>query len=179
MDDRTASKDSGYDATAMSESRGVVYIAAGEEYIRESAASARQLRRVMSDVEVTIFSNEPPESDIFDTHRWLKDPHYNWMDKIEMLPRTPYDRTLYLDSDIYVNEPIQELFDVLTAFNLAAAPDAHQQPVLEDDHHASGLYTERYEPLPEFNCGLIAYRMSNAVERCFDRWRELYDPERH
>jgi len=160
--------------------RGVIYIATGEDFIGEAESSAEQLNEVMPQLDITIFSDRPPETDVIDNHIPIEDPKYDFIDKISRLRDTPYDRTLYLDSDVYVNEPISEVFDILDDFDMAAALDAHQQPAINNgSHEAPDIYDGRYDPAPEYNTGVLAYRMTDSVEHCFDIWEESYDSENH
>jgi hypothetical protein len=160
-------------------SRGVVYIATGEDFVRESSSSAKQLKKVMPDISVTLISDYDPQSQYFDSVEIIPDPNYDFSDKISNLSNTPYHETLYLDSDIYIHEPIYEVLDSLDRFDMALSLDAHQQPAIPNpDYSAPDIYGE-YDPIPEFNTGLLAYRDSESVEDCLNVWTESYDPENH
>jgi hypothetical protein len=154
-------------------------MATGADFVNESVTSARQLKRVMPDVDVTIFADYEPEADVFDECIIIDDPQYDFSDKIGHLPESPYEKTLYLDSDVYVHRPIPEVFDVLDNFDMAAALDAHQQPAIPDPEHAAPDIYGQYDPLPEFNTGLLAYRDTDAVQECLRIWREAYNSETH
>lgn len=161
-------------------SHGVIYIATGDEFIGEAETSAEQLNRVMPNLDITLFSDQPPETEAINNHIEIENPEYDFIDKISRLKDTPYDRTLYLDSDVYVNEPIPEVFDLLDRFEMAAALDAHQQPAIDDDgHKAPDIYDGRYDPTPEYNTGVLAYRMTDSVKHCFDVWESAYDSKNH
>jgi len=160
-------------------SRGALYIATGETFIAEAETSAEQLREVMPDLDIGIMADEEPQSDAFTDFIKIENPEYDFVDKIAALPDSPYDKTLYLDSDIYVAEPIGELFDVLGEWDIAAALDAHQLPILQrDDHQAPGIYGE-YDPVPEFNTGVLAYKTNWRVKECMEIWLENYSSEAH
>lgn len=160
-------------------SHGVIYIATGEEFIGEVETSAEQLNRVMPDLDISLFSDQPPETEVINNHIEIEDPEYDFIDKISRLKETPYDRTLYLDSDVYVNEPIPEVFEILDRFEMAAALDAHQQPAIDGGHEAPDIYDGRYDPTPEYNTGVLAYRMTDPVKHCFDVWESAYDSKNH
>ena len=103
------------------EQRGVLYVATNEELRQEAAVSARFLKQ-HTDVPVTIITNEEPSQSIFDNAVLLEHPEYNHLDKIAGMQQSPYDQTLYLDTDIYVNDDISDLFKWLESFDLAALP---------------------------------------------------------
>jgi len=160
-------------------SRGAIYIATGEDFVKESIASAKQLNRVMPDISVTLIADYDPGSKYFDNVEIIPDPNYDFSDKISSLSNSPYDETLYLDSDIYVHEPIPEVLDALQRFDMALALDAHQQPAIPDpEYGAPDVYGE-FDPVPEFNTGLLSYRDTDAVTDCLAVWEEAYDAERH
>lgn len=160
-------------------SRGVIYIATGEDFVRESVSSAEQLKNVMPDIDVTLIADYNPQSQYIDDVQIIPDPNYDFSDKISNLSNTPYENTLYLDSDIYLHKPIYEVFDVLDRFDMALSLDAHQQPAIPDPNYgAPDIYGE-FDPVPEFNTGLIAYRDSEAVEDCLAVWQKSYDSENH
>lgn len=160
-------------------SRGVIYIATGEDFVRESVASAKQLNRVMPEIGVTLIADYDPGSEYFDNIEIIPDPNYDFSDKISNLSNSPYDETLYLDSDIYIHEPIPEVLDTLHRFDMALALDAHQQPAIPNpDYGAPDIYGE-FDPVPEFNTGLLAYKNTEAVANCLNVWEEAYDAETH
>lgn len=155
---------------------GVVYVATGADFVEESIISAKQLKRIMPDVDVTIFSDRHVNNSIFDSAVVIDSPTYSFLDKVKIIQQSPYQKTLYIDTDIYVNEPVYELFDILDDFDLAAAIDSHQQSVLPNNNYtAPEIYTGEYDPIPEFNCGLISFRNNSRVMDCFKKWEDNYD----
>jgi alpha-N-acetylglucosamine transferase len=52
--------------------------------------------------------------------------------------QSPYDRTLFIDADIYVVEPIPELFALLDHFDLAATHEEYVNTDLVPTLSASG-----------------------------------------
>jgi len=154
---------------------GVIYVATGEQFVKEAIISAEQLKCMMPDVNITLFSDLHSDSSVFDSIIDVKNPTYSFLDKVKSLQRSPYEKTLYIDTDIYVNEPVYELFDILDHFDMAAALDAHQQPVIPNDEYAAPEIYGEYHPVPEFNCGLISFRNTANVMDCFERWESKYD----
>lgn len=161
-------------------SEGVIYIATGNDLLAEAKRSVQILRRSHPDVSVTLFSDATDCPTGFDDHVRIRDPRYGFGDKVTYMAESPYEKTVFLDSDIYVNDSFHELFSLLDQFDMAAVPDAHQQPVLYDpnfDSSAPDLYTDHREHFLEFNTGVVAYRDSDAMNECFEAWKRLYDPD--
>lgn len=163
-------------------SEGIVYITSGDVYLEEAKVSARRVKEVMPDVDVAVIADRPPDSDIFDEYVELSEPNYSWMDKVENLPRSPFEKTIYFDSDIYLEKDVSELFSLLDRYDMALVPDTYQHPVHESHpyHSQAGeLYSGVDRVLTEYNAGVIVYQQSRTVRDTFADWRELYDPENH
>ncbi|AGB39285.1 LPS:glycosyltransferase [Natronococcus occultus SP4] len=162
-------------------SSGVLYITAGKMYLEEAKESARILKAEMPDISISIVADRPPESELFDEYIELSEPNFGWLDKVENLSRTPYDKTVYFDSDVYVESEFSEIFDILDVFDVAMVPDPNQHPVLDSQYNAqtTEMYSGAGRTLTEFNAGVIAYRMTDSVNDCLDDWQELYDPDEH
>lgn len=144
---------------------GVIYVATGEEFVEEAAISARSVTESMPGVGVTLFTDEEPVDHPFDDVRVLDTPHYGFLDKVLHLESTPYERTLYLDTDTYVDSDASELFELLDRFDIGAAYNHNREAVPLDTVPRS---------FPEYNTGVVIYENNERVQALFDRWKELY-----
>jgi len=83
---------------------------------------------------------------------------------MEAWRQSPYERTLALDADVWLAGPIPEVFDVLDRFDLAAvhAPWREGYPVDVPD------------TFPEHNCGVVAFRKSDLLQRFVDDWKQRF-----
>ena len=99
-------------------------------------------------------------------------PTTSWADKPVALSERVIDdqRTLFLDTDTRICGDIGELFEVLDAFELAAA----HAPIRLGPHQPAALSTRAPTSFPELNTGVIAYRGTNAMRQLFERWRSLH-----
>src|SRR5262245_8759959 len=89
---------------------GVLYIATGSRYLAEAEHSVRSVKRMSPDVPVAIISDHLPSCDLFDVRQELPNPEYSFIDKIAALTRTPFERTLFLDTDTFAIAPLDEIF---------------------------------------------------------------------
>lgn len=149
-------------------STGVIYYSTGEYYLDEAEQSAASLKDVMPNVDVTIYSDIEPDTEHFDQFIDIKPKKHPWLHRITYLKNTPYDKTLFLDTDTYIHDDIGELFKLLDRFDIAAA-------------HTPGRFNPEYdyqrdtpESFPDFNCGVILYNNSPDVIDVFDRWESGY-----
>jgi len=145
-------------------SAGVMYIASGEEYVSEAITSAESVRKHMPDVDIALVTDDDIRSTAFDDILDLNDAYPSFGISTIKPNLSPYDRTLFLDSDTYVTEPVDDLFGIL------------------DDHHMAftqspGRLSVKGLPDPwvEFNTGVIAYRSSSETDAFFSRWQDLHE----
>src|SRR5690348_11543017 len=105
----------------MAQSRGIIYSATGKQFVAEAVISARSSLR-FNPVAHLIFCDVLPTEKIegidFIRFEPSSSPH---LDKIRNISRMPFENTIYLDTDTYVIANIEELFDLLRRFDLAAA----------------------------------------------------------
>ena len=152
------------------ESRGIIYIATGRKFIEEALMSLTSVKKHMPDVPVSLFSDveelvfSPPAG--LDSVILLENVTRSCRDKIRPLANSPYDRTLFLDTDTFLCRPVYDLFEMLDRFDiaLAQAPDRYQYnlPDLPD------CFTE-------LNSGVIAYRRTPTVNKLLVGWEETYN----
>jgi hypothetical protein len=164
---------------------GIVYIAFGERYLSEVLEAVESVRRHMPGSRVALLTDHQPldplVSTAFDTIQTVTtadraqfralarsdDPpesHRAFYNKILALSQTPFEETVFLDSDTRVCAPIPELFSVLQSVDLAAAHTPTRALPLE--RHVGWF-------LPTHNTGVLAYRKS-ATDEFFETWRRFY-----
>lgn len=149
---------------------GILYIASGQEYIAEACRSAKSCNDQMNGVATAVFCDDPSllEDGCFDVVGRLDTPTYSFLDKVVGVRKSPFDKTLYMDSDTLFIEPCHELFELLDRFDLAAAhaPWRWIQPA-----------SNCPECFPELNAGVILYKNSPEVDRFLARWEAIYRSE--
>lgn len=153
---------------------GVVYIAFDKDRkanrIKELEYSTKSIKRIHPNLHITLFTD--------------KDPKIKYIDNVKIvsiestrvkqiyLYESPYDNTLYIDTDTAIVNPILDMFDLMYRFDIAATVD-HVRAV-----DATGLTWDQYNNIPnafpEFGGGVILFRKSQVVERFFDTWRKNY-----
>jgi hypothetical protein len=105
--------------------KGVVYVAMGARFVEEAQVSARSVRKHMPNLPITLFTDSPPaESDLFDrvVHLTRSGPKPH-RDKLIGMLQSPYEHTLFLDTDTFVGADVSELFQILQTFDMAATLD--------------------------------------------------------
>jgi len=152
-------------------SRGVVYIATGEKYINEALISAVSLKDKMPDLPITLFSSEEVNSQVFNEVILIKNYQSKCgiigkINKVAYISQTPYEETLFLDTDTYICSNFLELFSMLKDFDIAVA-------------HAPNRIAYQVanvpESFPEMNTGVILFKHSQSVNIFFHEWLNIYN----
>lgn len=152
----------------MSEEQGFLYVATGSRFTQEAENSALSLRRWMKNVPILLYTDQIPETRFpFTGVHLLENPQHFFIDKIKPLLETPFERTVFLDTDTRVCAEVSDLFAVLDRFDIAVshAPLRHDRPFATPNCFV------------ELNTGVIAYRRCEAVTRLIHRWMEIYEEE--
>ena len=143
------------------------YIADKQRYITEARRSAKSLRACMPDVDTILFT---PLKEIVNrgyeefTHVivlperehefWFLD-HTRYMGiALDKLWHIGYNKTIFLDTDTYIVEPVYELYEMLRTFDFMGA-------------HAPARFTRRIDndvpsAFPEINIGVNPMRASGV-----------------
>ena len=144
---------------------GVLYVATGKRHTGEALRSAESVRKHMPDLPIVLHTDQQNvTSRLFAEIRKITCPLYSFGDKIAPLKESPFERTLFLDTATYLCAPIQDVFEILDRFDLAAshAPYRPSRPAVTPHCFC------------EFNSGVIAYRMRPQIIDFFDKWLGLY-----
>lgn len=143
---------------------GVYYIALGEDHVEEAKVSAESLKDHNPDIPVAIKTDQEIDSNVFD--RVLETSEdFSWKFRISSFKESPFEKTLFLDTDTLILGDLEEVFELLDQFPLAVAQN-------------SGVTQNNFENIsnafPEFNCGVIAYRTTD-VQDFLEEWIVQYD----
>lgn len=145
---------------------GIIYIATGSEYVEEAHISARSVKR-HNNYPIAIITDEKSRIDrsVFDRVILAEKTQNGFLDQIKNMEKTPFDRTICLDTDIFIDGDITEVFEILDQFDMAASHDPDKFSTKLDDIPNS---------FPEYNTGVIAYRSGNNFNEFISNWWEEY-----
>jgi hypothetical protein len=145
-------------------SAGFYFIATGPRFLDEACRSAERIRSVMPGVSIAIASDLSPPKDLFDHHLEITEPKFNFSDKIGPLLSTPFEKTVFLDTDTWLCERVPEIFSILDRYDIAMA-------------HAPMRFTATSAvppTFPECNSGVVAYHLNDRTRSLFALWEKLY-----
>lgn len=163
--------------------RGFLYYADSIGYLNEATTSAARLREIHPESAISILSSvggdrtfdsiipllpPPNPTMVSDTQSEEKKQwKLGLLRRLENLERTPFERTLYLDSDTYVLERCDELFNLLDHFDICLA----KAPLDRSPIEVRGKMCSSAEP---HNCGVILFSRNERIRKLFILWREYY-----
>ncbi len=170
--------------------------AVGEAFLVEALSSACQIKKHMN-VEVDITTNElgraylksVPNSpftkiiSLTETGGYLVDEVANRFTKMHSILSSRFDKTIFIDSDVFLLSPIHDVFDTLDHWDFLAC----HAPVRYGSLHESFTSTFtgskkdflthernlRYT-VPEINGGFIAISKNRRARKAVNTWRKLY-----
>jgi hypothetical protein len=152
---------------------GILYFAKGNEFVSEARLSAKRTKDHM-DCPITLVTNSEIDPDYID-NVIIDNREFSKADKPRCLLKSPYEKTIFLDSDIWLEDSISELFDILSRFDLALVKDPMEGHIyhMEYTHPIDGVP----KAFPEYNTGVLAFRKSSDVEDLFEEWNHRCGPD--
>lgn len=156
-----------------SQNIGIIYVATGKKYIQMAIRSARSVRKHHPKINIHLFGDWKEQGFNFDIScapftsvEGVEDPNYR--SKVDYMGRSPYDRTLYLDTDTRVVKDISNLFDILERFDIALA----HAP--ERVRRLMNWRIEIPESFPQFNSGVVLFKRSEDTSKLLQDWKEAF-----
>lgn len=152
--------------------QGVIFVATGSRYIRCAIAAARSLQATNAGLPIALFTDDTDiagkEAGLFSHVLEVTRVHHR--SKVDCMARSPFGRTVYLDADIRVMADITDLFQLLERHDIAMS-HAHARNRPETN---MTWQTALPAAWPQFNTGVIAYRMTPEVMSLFANWQSAY-----
>lgn len=166
---------------------GIIYSCGGSShYLKEAIASASSVRRHTPNVGVTLFHDYDQPTlnshniDVFDNVIEISFPenlpnHFktnmkNFLGKLCSILKTPYQKTLFLDTDTLVLKNLADDFKILDNFDIAIAPGPMTQPPIDD----SDVIREIPRCFPELNTGVIFYDNNSKMMKFIETWLDVF-----
>jgi len=146
---------------------GFLYIANRQKFIDEAIISAQSLKRFNKEPIGLICTNElcsEQVNAIFDKVIVFEGlTEYTYLSKVVGMEKTPFDQTIFLDSDTFITDTISELFEILELVDFATTAEQKQ--------HTTNLKGLSYKNIfPEFNTGVIVYKNNLAMKKILRDW---------
>lgn len=149
-------------------SNGILYVATGKKFLDLALISYHHLRKVEPEVKVAIWTdikNVDEASEYFPIVKCLENPSYSYNDKIDGLAKSPFQKTIFLDSDtIPIRKFSEQVFRALDYYALVARSGM--------GFNLEWERTSYPECLTQFNTGVIAFNSSECGS-LFNTWKKI------
>jgi hypothetical protein len=152
--------------------RGILYFAKGDEYVSEAKRSAERAHKLMG-YPITLVTNKQVDAGFFD-NIIIDNSEFKKSDKPKILLKSPYEETIFLDTDIWIEQPVDELYSILDQFELAMVKDPKEPHV---------YYKNRSHPIngvpksfPEYNTGVLVYKKTPDIMQLLKQWERRCGP---
>ena len=164
---------------------GFLYVAIGEKYVDEARHSAKSLKRASSDAKICIATDQELEPDEdFDVvigvePKGEKSDQYMALDscpyyqKLYPLMESPFQKTVFLDTDTWIIEPLEDLFALLDSYDVLVTPvDQFYDYAFE---HEEEPFSKIPKAFGYFNTGLFAYRKGDRTTHFLQEWARNFE----
>ena len=150
-------------------SEGVLQVATGERHRDEAINSVERIRPYLNGRPISLVTDKPEQvpPGIFDRVVKHRDPQKSYRDKILPLLHLPYKRTLFLDTDLALLSPIDDIFHILRSVDIVGC----HAPVRWSDWKGP----EVPEGFSELNSGVLGLRRGSRQRALIRFWLKLYD----
>lgn len=150
--------------------RGVLYVATDQQYFEEAEISAKSLKKSNPGLDITCISDKERKSDVFDNI--IVRNSKKGSDKVYYLDESPYDQTIFFDTDIYVTDNVEELYGVIPNFDISLALSPERLTFDKEGNKNSIKSVPKC--FPELNTGVIVYENNDEFKEFMKTVREIY-----
>lgn len=154
---------------------GYIYVASNNvggnnsvNYLEEAFYSANSVKKVDNSANITLFTDQKinNKGGVFTN---IKVVNMSLRCKQEILLLSPYEKTILLDTDTYVNHSILDLFQLLDKYEILGVPDYSRKRILDIKE-----YMEIPYGFSEINSGMLAFKKCEKLILLYNIWNSYY-----
>jgi len=153
--------------------RGILYIAFGEAFTKEALYSAESVKKNSPNIPICMMTDMRDLVSISPYVDIIVDIKVNHVRvKVDYISHSPFEETIYLDSDTCIVEDISDMFDMLQKYDICAIYDFARKRKKYSD------IIPEYSDIPygfsEVNGGVFVYKDNKKTKEFFNHWREKF-----
>lgn len=148
---------------------GVLYIVTGAQYTQAALNSARLVALTNPQLKIALFSDQDVSDSSLIDHFFKIEAHETRR-KHEFIHLSPFECTLYLDSDTIVTTGLSDLFQILRKYDVAAAHVRRRDSIFR----LRSFEADVPRAFSQLNCGVLLYRKNERVDGLFAKWQSIY-----
>jgi hypothetical protein len=148
--------------------KGILFIATGNKYFMEAVYAARSCKSVMPDVPILLYTEAGNHDAVFDEIRTIVNPSFSTLDKVRCICNSPFEKTLFLDSDTFLTDSVSEIFSLLDDYEFVGTHETSR------GFHYSHEMPEIPVCFVDINGGVLAFRKTENVARLLTGWEDEF-----
>ena len=147
----------------------VIQVATGNRHQDEAILSVERIRPCLNGRPIILVTDNPERIPLglYDRVIIHPEPQESYRDKILPLLHLPYKRTLFLDTDVEILSPIDDVFEILKTIDFVGC----HAPVRWSDWKSASVP----EGFTEINSGVLGMRSCSRQRSLVKQWLKLYD----
>ncbi len=151
--------------------QGYLYIAFNVGYLNEAIFSALSLKK-HTEKKIAIFTNinDPRLKNIFDFVGIIKPTHLR--SKVNFMSKSPFKKTIFLDSDTYIKNNIDDIFEILDNFDVVGCIDSARKRKYISDKILE--YAKIPYGFSEINTGVLGLKFNKKVKSFLEMWQNKF-----
>ena len=150
-------------------SKGVIYIVQdSEEYLRECIFSAKSVKKYHPELPITLFTNLKVGKSVncFNSVVFSDTKLHPFKSKVYHIAASPYEKTLFLDTDTQALLPIIDLFQLLENHDIALAHEPYK------GNYEECKKAKDFANVKAFNTGVILFSYTPKMYSFLTSWFE-------
>jgi len=147
---------------------GAIWVATGAEHLKAASESANSFKRLNKDRKTLLFTDIASDILEFD-YVFPIDPE-SARPKIDMLGASPFEKSIYFDTDTLILSDLSSVYEILDNFEMAGC----QVQLWQRPRHNMSYRLKVPDLFPEINCGVLAYRKSKNTNTFFKKWSQEF-----
>lgn len=155
--------------------KGAIWVAWGEKHLEIAAKSARTFKQHNPECGTALFSIEDVESDAFD--QVIVKPELQKLaglatrPKVACLADTPFEKTIFFDTDTLILKNLDPAYDVLDKYDIAGCQVLLWQRPRHGERHRVDVPTL----VPQINTGVLVYSSSEHTLEFMRQWNKNFE----
>jgi hypothetical protein len=158
---------------------GYLYIAYGKAFTKEALLSIESLRR-FTQIPIALYTDQEPDSFDENQKKFIKENISIFANmkanhlraKVDYMDQSPFENTVFLDSDTVIVRNCDDMFDLLDRFDVAIVNDYARKRKKYSDIVPE--YGEIPYAFSEANSGVIAFNNSTRTQTFLKMWKEYF-----
>ncbi len=149
--------------------KGIIYVATGSVHAKMAIASAESVKKHNPLLKTHLFTDQLEiVSPYIDSCQRIAFPHRR--SKVDYIHQTPFDKTLFLDSDTIVRTNIEDMFKLLERFDLAMTHGIKRNSA----NSVKNWKIDIPKSFPHLSSGVILFKKNDQTMSFFQEWQKAY-----